>query len=158
MGSILSGAGTIATGQMAATAKAWNAAQDSQDEQKALSYSALSAQDKGRLDAGKIRMAGSQLVAKQKVAYANSGVAIDSGTPAAVMESTQGLSELDAQTAENNAAREVWGYRMQQEQSKKNMQRKIDEANREAIGSALTGAGQIVGGAGNLSGGGGGGG
>lgn len=154
MGSALSGIATIAMGQVNATAKARAAAEDAEDEQRALAFNAITAGDKGRLEAGKVRMAGSQLIGRQKTGYATSGVALDVGTPASVMESTAGLAELDAQTAENNAAREVWGYRLQREQSKKNLQRKYDEANREVIGSALSGSGQIMGG-GGLGGGGG---
>lgn len=155
MGSALSGIATIAMGQVNASAKAQAAAQDAEDEQRVLSYNALTAGDKGRLDASKTRMGGTQLIAQQKVGYANSGVAIDSGTPASVMADQAAVNELDAKTVENNAAREVWGYRLQREQSKKNLQRKYDEYNREAIGSVLSGSGQMMG-SGGMGGGGGG--
>lgn len=155
MGSALSGFAQIGMGQMSATAKARGASDDSADEQRVLTYNAIQAGDAGRIEEGKIRMAGSQLIARQKVAYAASGVALDTGTPASVMASQAGLTELDAQTAANNAARRVWGYKMQREQSEKNKDRKIDEAGRETIGSALGGAGQVIGGAGGIGGGGG---
>lgn len=155
MGSALSGIATIAMGQMNASAKAQAATEDAQEEQRMLAYNAQRAGERGRAEAGRIRSSGAQLVEQQKVAYAASGVALDTGTPASVMASSAGLSEKDALTAENDAAAEVWGYRMQSAQSKKNLQRAYDAANREVIGSALSGSGQIIG-SGGMGGGGGG--
>lgn len=66
---------------------------------------------KGNYEAGMQRIAGAQLAAKQKVAYANSGVDTTVGTPAEVIASTEQFSEMDAQQIQNNAAREAWGYR-----------------------------------------------
>jgi hypothetical protein len=157
MGSALSGIATIATGQAKASADAQAATQDQQDEERVLRYNALQAGEKGRFEAGKLRMSGAMLAAKQKVAYAASGVDSTVGTAASVQANTAALTELDAMTAENNAAREVWGYKLQVQQSKKNLQRKYEQYNREAIGSALSGAGQIIGGAGGVGGGSGGG-
>lgn len=155
MGSALSGIATIAMGQLKATADARAANEDFDEEQKVLAFNALSARDKGRVDAGKVRMAGTQLAARQKVAYAASGVETTSGTAAAVQADTVGLAEVDAETVENNAAREVFGFQLQSEQSKRNRIRKLQAAERDAIGSALSGAGQIVG-SGGIGGGGGG--
>jgi hypothetical protein len=145
MGSALSGFAQIGMGQLEAGSKAQAASDDAADEQRVLTYNAIQAGEKGRLEEGKLRMAGTQLLAAQKVGYANSGVAVDSGTPLAVMESQAALNELDATTAQNNAARAVWGYKMQREQSKKNKDRKVDASGRDAIGSALSGSGQIIG-------------
>lgn len=143
MGSALSGFATIGMGQAKAGAEGRAAYEDAQDEQRVLSYNLLAAGDAGRLAVQKIRMSGSQLIAQQKVGYAASGVAIDTGTPAAVMASQRALVELDALTAENNAARQAWGYKLQREQSKRNLQRTLEGKNREVIGSALSGAGQV---------------
>jgi hypothetical protein len=145
MGSALSGIATIAMGQMNASAKGQAAQEDYNDAIKALDYNAARTSQKGTLEAGNIRMAGSRLIAKQKVAYANSGVESTTGTAAAVQADTRGQVELDAQTEANNAAAEVFGFKMQKEYAKKNLQRSLDSANREAIGSALSGAGQIIG-------------
>lgn len=67
---------------------------------------------RGYADAGQARRAGAMVAAKQKVAYANSGVSADVGTAANVQASTEALAELDAMTLENNAAREAFGYRV----------------------------------------------
>ena len=56
-------------------------------------------------------MAGTQLAARQHLAYANSGVDATVGTPAQVQSQTAAMSELDALTVENNALREAWGYK-----------------------------------------------
>lgn len=72
---------------------------------------ATDAHNRGAEEAGRQRVQGAQLVARQKVAYANSGVDSSVGTAAAVQSSTQQLSEVDAKTIENNATREAWGYR-----------------------------------------------
>jgi hypothetical protein len=144
MGSALSGLATIGMGQWEASAKGQAAAQDAAQEQRILSYNAQVAQEQGTREAGKVRSAGSQLIARQRVAYANSGVDTSSGTPLSVMADTRMLSELDAQTAANNAAREVWGYKMQVEQSKKNLQRTYEGLNRGVVGSILSGTGQIL--------------
>lgn len=65
---------------------------------------------RGNQAAAVARMRASSLIGEQQVAYAASGVDIGVGTPAATMAQTRMLSELDAQTIHNNAAREAWGY------------------------------------------------
>lgn len=72
---------------------------------------ALDAMARGNTEAGRVRMQGTQLARKQFVAYANSGVDPTQGTAARTQEQTAALSELDAQTVQNNAAREAWGFK-----------------------------------------------
>lgn len=69
--------------------------------------------DRGEILAGRALMLGGDVAAKQKTAYAASGVVTQSGSPVDVQESTRGLSALDALTARNNAALTAWGYRTQ---------------------------------------------
>lgn len=64
----------------------------------------------GDLQAGKLRMEGSKVVAAQRVAFGASGVDATKGTPADLATSSQLMSELDAQTAINNAARGALGH------------------------------------------------
>lgn len=156
MGSALSGLATIGMSQLEASADAQAATEDHQDEQRVLAFNAQRADQRGRFEGQKIRQQTSQVIGKQKVAYANSGVATDTGTPLSVMADTRLTGEVDAEQAENNAALEAWGYRLERKQSDKNLQRKYDAANRKAIGGALSGSGQIIGGAGGFGGEGGG--
>jgi hypothetical protein len=65
---------------------------------------------RGSLAAGVARMKGSQLAAEQQVGYATSGIDVGVGTPAQTIAQTRMMSELDAQTLKNNAAREAWGF------------------------------------------------
>lgn len=72
---------------------------------------AADAVDRGNQLSGRTRVQVSQLVAKQRVAYANSGVDPNVGTAANVQADTAAAGELDAITRENNAAREAWGFK-----------------------------------------------
>ena len=53
------------------------------------------------------------LKSRQTVAMAANGVALDSGTPNAVLTSTDVMGEIDANTIEQNALAQAWGYRTQ---------------------------------------------
>lgn len=66
---------------------------------------------RGAIEASQMRMRGSAITSKQRVAYAVSGVDSTVGTPAQVMADTRAMSELDAMTIENNAAREAYGFK-----------------------------------------------
>lgn len=72
---------------------------------------AADARIRGAVEAGKATAEGSQLAAKQMVAFANSGVDATVGTAANVQEATVADAKLKALTIENNAAREAWGYK-----------------------------------------------
>ncbi len=90
---------------------------------------------RGGVDAGKIRQKGSRIAEEQKVAYANSGVDSSVGTAANVQADTAAISELDAQTAKNNAAREAWGFGMKAEQlqGERTLNRKRADSARVAL-------------------------
>ena len=95
---------------------------------------------RGQKEAGGMREAGTQLAARQAVAYSNSGVDASSGTPADVIASTSTNSELDALTTENNAAREALGYKKHgiqwQAQAGINASRRNSEVAGTIIGTA----------------------
>jgi len=59
------------------------------------------------------RQKDARLAGQQRVGYAKSGVQVDSGSAASTVAETVALSELDAQTIRQNAARQAWGYRNQ---------------------------------------------
>jgi hypothetical protein len=94
--------------------------------------------------AGLIRMQATQLAAKQRVAYANSGVDISQGTPAATMDATRLMGELDAQTALNNAAREAWGYERQGAQLQQAQRLDAAAASNRKTGQLLSTAGTFM--------------
>lgn len=50
---------------------------------------------------------------KQRVGFGASGIALDSGTPQRVFNSTDVMGEIDALTIQQNATRAAWGYRSQ---------------------------------------------
>lgn len=52
------------------------------------------------------------LISKQRASMAANGVALDEGSPLAVLESSQIMGEADSQTIKDNAARESYGYKM----------------------------------------------
>jgi hypothetical protein len=74
-------------------------------------FAARDALQRGAVEAGQARIAGSKMAGRQKVAYAASGVDPTVGTAAQVQAETAATSELEAATIENNAAREAWGFR-----------------------------------------------
>jgi hypothetical protein len=59
------------------------------------------------------RMGAAQLKSTQRTAMASSGIDLGSETAAAVLTSTDYLSEMDANQIKANALREAWGYRME---------------------------------------------
>jgi hypothetical protein len=69
--------------------------------------------DSTEADIYKTRLRGAQTVAAQRLAYANSGVDINSGTAAQVQSNTAGAAERDVMTLRANAAREAWGFKVQ---------------------------------------------
>jgi hypothetical protein len=113
--------------------------------QRAASVGQLEAQQKGSFEAGKLRMLGSQMIAKQHTAYANSGVDPTTGTAASVMADTRLMSEADARMAENNAAREVRGFKFQSEAAKLKWGMKNKEIDQAKEASMIGGAASTVG-------------
>lgn len=108
---------------------------------------------KGTYDAGKLRMEGSALQARQNTAYAGSGVNPNVGTAAQVQRNTALGADLDAKVVENNAAREALGYKIQRDQVVPNMDAKWRAIDRRTTASILGGTGQFVGGAASALGG-----
>jgi hypothetical protein len=114
-------------------------------ENKRQAYlAATDAEARGRQEAGGLRTQATQLLAKQRVAYANSGVDSTVGTPANVQAATAGVAELDARTIENNAAREAWGFRQEGEKFQR-------AANAESARAPLRAAGTVLGGVGQAA-------
>lgn len=105
---------------------------------------ATDATNRGVLEAGGARMAGSAAAARQAVAYTASGVDATVGTAANVQAGTKALAELDALTAENNAAREAWGYRKHGMDFQTQAGIDASRRNREMVGTVLSTGGKVA--------------
>jgi hypothetical protein len=101
---------------------------------------AQDALDRGDVEAGRIRMKGAALQGAQRAGYAAAGVVAGEGSAGRTEMDTVHLTEMDAQTARNNAQREAWGLEKQAE----NMRASADAT--ETAGWLSLG-GDIIGGA-----------
>lgn len=72
---------------------------------------AVSALQRGGLEAGLHRQRGTQVTGQQQLVHAMAGVEAGSGTAATLRDSSTAFAELDAQTARNNALRAALGHR-----------------------------------------------
>jgi hypothetical protein len=154
MSGIFSGASDIVGAGFQLDAEQKQNNRDLQRQNLASDVGTEQAQEKGNYQAAQIRQQVAQLGAKQRTAYANSGVDSTVGTAAQVQANTSMQGELDAQMAKNNAAREVWGYQQAKKQAQEDFQAKNDAASRKAAGTVVGGAGKLAGGVASLMGGG----
>lgn len=105
---------------------------------------AADAMQRGYQEAGRARMAGSQLVAEQKVAAAASGVDPTVGTPAQVSAGTAAIAEIDARTLENNAAREAWGFTTKAKRLRAKVKSEEEALPLRMAGRVLTSQGRVI--------------
>lgn len=126
--------GNIETQRLAEAAEA----RDAQANIEIARYARVDAIARGAQAAGFARMEGTRVVARQRIAFAAGGIDVTVGTPADVATSTAMMAELDAQTLQNNAAREAWGFKRTEEKIVR--QRRMAETTRRLdIGKALAG-------------------
>lgn len=122
-----------------------------QDANKSLSEQrAGDALLRGNRDAGTQRMKGSQIIGAQKVGFAAGGVDVSTGSAAQTMADTRMMSELDAQTIENNAAREAWGHKVQAWESGQQANALRAQGDQGLIGTFLTAGAEAAKGIGSL--------
>lgn len=76
-------------------------------------YQAQDVLRQGAEQESQIKVAGAQLKGRQKVALAASGVDITTGSAADILTGTDIQTQIDANTARDNALRSAWGYRTQ---------------------------------------------
>jgi hypothetical protein len=107
-------------------------------------HGAADALQRGAVDAGRLRELGGELISRQKVAYANSGVDPTVGTAANVQAGTAADVELDVQTRKNNAAAEAWGFDQHRAQAFTEAQYKTSANQRKTVGTVLGGGGQLL--------------
>ena len=68
---------------------------------------------KGQRAEQSLRLNAASFRAKQKVALAANGVALDEGSAKEILQTTDYMTELDATTIQENALRSAWGYETQ---------------------------------------------
>jgi hypothetical protein len=73
---------------------------------------AQDALERGQIAEQRVRLAGRQQLGSTRAALAAQGVDISMGSAADVQASEAGLTEIDALTTRNNAAREAYGYKV----------------------------------------------
>lgn len=83
---------------------------------KVSDYQAREALSAGQKASYKLKTYQDKMLAAQQLSLIAQGVSPTMGTALALQKETVMLSNLDIQTAQNNAWREAWGYRMQAEQ------------------------------------------
>ena len=66
---------------------------------------------RGQLEENKARQRGAQVRGAQRARFAAAGLALDEGSPLNFLLDTEYMTELDADTAADNAAREAWVLR-----------------------------------------------
>lgn len=112
LASVAAGANAAGAYQQAATQKAMAEyqAKVSANNATMAENQARDAKTRGDLEAFSALRKAEQLKGSQKTALAASGLDISSGTPMDLLESTEIMGEVDANTIRSNAAREAWGY------------------------------------------------
>lgn len=107
---------------------------------------AADARDRGRLQESLFRIRTGQAMERARVSYANSGVDSTTGTPGNVLADTRMMTELDAQTLKNNAAREALGYENQAKKAKRQREADIKAMRSKQTATILGGLADFAGG------------
>ncbi len=110
---------------------------------------AQDAEAKGKIEANKRRRLGAQQIGRQRVQLASAGQLVDTGSGLDLNVDTAEVTELDALTLENNAAREAVGFRQQGANFQNDAQfltlqgkNAAKAADTKAFGTLLTGFGR----------------
>lgn len=75
-------------------------------------WQAADALERGARSEQSQRLKAAQLKGAQRARMAANGVALDEGSPLAILQDTDFMNEQDALTIRDNAAREAWGHRV----------------------------------------------
>lgn len=105
-----------------------------------LGNAAADARVRGMQQADWKRVEGQQLIGTQRAAMAASGGVVDQDTNALIQQDTAQLAEFDALTIANNAAREAYGYEVQQSDALRTAKNQQKQGRRGVITSLLGGA------------------
>lgn len=95
------------------------------------------------------RLKAAQLKSTQRATMAARGVALDEGSPLAILDDTDFMNELDVSTIRDNANKEAWGYRnqaagMTSDASMLASRANAEDPNAAMSSSLLTSAGSVA--------------
>ncbi|MNJ23108.1 hypothetical protein D3C77_174860 [compost metagenome] len=113
---IAMGASALMSAQQSQQQGAATAAANIQNAQ----YAGQAAEDavaRGEFESDQQRLRTNAAIGTQRTGFAANGVDVNTGSAAEIQDDTAALGELDALTIRNNAAREAWGYRTQEQQN-----------------------------------------
>ena len=143
--------GLAVAGTLAQTASAFKQAQFQQSmARRQADMSSMAAGDallRGQNAGTRLAMRGSSIVGAQKAAAAASGVDVASGSSAQGIGATEAGVALDVSTAQNNAAREAWGYETEATNQNLRASEYGSAATGALVGGGLSAAGSALGGA-----------
>lgn len=117
---------------------------------------AADARARGATQAGLIRMKGSAAIGEAKTQLAKSGIELTSPAALSLFDTSGTMSELDAQVAKANAAREAWGYDVAAAEADARRRAAKKRSILGTVGAVLGGASSAFGIAKGMGGGGGG--
>lgn len=66
---------------------------------------------RGRISEDNQRLQETQMIGSQRAAFAARGLSLDEGSPLAILETTQHMSDVDIGTIRDNTAKEAWALR-----------------------------------------------
>ena len=107
-------------------------------------YAAQDAQRRGEEEASAIQRRAAALKSSQRVSLAAKGLDLSYGTAADLQDQTDFFGQSDAATARTNAGREAWSRRAGGQQALAEGQFARSNANLQATGTLLSGAGQVA--------------
>lgn len=107
-------------------------------------YQAVDAIKRGRVEATRRRTLTRGIIGAQRVSLARQGVDINDGSALDVQADSAYLGELDAQTIQNNAAREAWGFKVQAYDMRLRGDAQRQQGDMGAINTLLTGSSNLV--------------
>jgi len=94
---------------------------------------------KGEKDAAAYKRKASAMIGEQRATFAGSNVAVDSGTAAAIQDSTEMIAAEDIRTIKNNATLAAFGLNSQALNYKFQGQAGIDSANNAVLPGLISG-------------------
>lgn len=108
---------------------------------------ALDARTRGVEDVNRLRLQARALMGEQKAAFASQNVSVNRGVATDVAGDTAYLTELDAITLLNNAAREAWSFQQEANITQYEGASQAQASTQQGIGSLIGGLGSYFGGA-----------
>lgn len=100
---------------------------------------------RGEENAAEAGTKASELVGSQRAAYAAQGIDVNTGSAVDVQDATQQIADRDLKTIRLNAMREAWGYKAQAAGLRLAGKYAYQAGITGAVGSGLSGAGQVTG-------------